>query len=135
MTDFALKSPDQETMYAAFEAAGILVDGVVQTQGVIPAGNRLAPTGETDPDTGNDVYVAESWGETWWALVDQGLRSYPTGEVDAEGNPIYSTDEYWVALRWNGDAPLPADEPGVEIVWRSDVEEPGPYPEGLTRFA
>ena len=114
MTDFALKAPDQATMYAAFEDLGIFVDGVLQTQGSIPAG--------------------ENYGETWWALVDQGLRSYQTG-VDSENSPIYATDEYWLVLRWNGDAPLPTDEPGVEIVWRSDVEEPGPYPEGLTRFA
>lgn len=106
MTDFALLAQDKKTMYAAYETLGIYD----------PETETLTTQG-TFSDAGG------------WALVDQGMRSY----TDEDGNVV--TDEYWAALRWNGDAPLPDDQPGVEIVWRSDAEEPGPYPEGVVRFA
>jgi len=106
MTDFVLRSSDKDTMYAAYTALKIYD----------PETETLTTQG-VFPDAGG------------WALADQGFRSY----VDVDGNIV--TDEYWAALRWNGDAPLPADQPGVEIVWRSDAEEPTDYPEGVTRFA
>ena len=75
MTDYVLKSADQATMYAAFTADGIYVDGVLKTQGILADGGG-------------------------WCLVDQGPRTIQTG-VDDQGEPIYVTDEYWVPLRWN----------------------------------
>jgi hypothetical protein len=52
--------------------------------------------------------------------------------------PIFVTETdglYWCPLRWNGDHPLPAEQPGVTVEWASNVEDPDPYPEGLPRFA
>jgi hypothetical protein len=119
VTDFAIKANDKETMWEAYRTLGIIstdADGneTLQTSGLI------------NEDTG-------------WALVDQGVRTYPTGEtIDTDDGPVptyVSDDAYWVVLRWNGGAPLPDLPEGVEIAWRSDAEEPGEYPAGLTRFA
>ena len=116
MTDFALSAPDQATMYAAFQATGIMdADGNVITQGLF--------------DDGTD-----------WCLLNWGARTWlvQTGVDPDTGLPIFVTETdglYWVPLRWNGDHPLPADEPGITIEWRSDAEIPGQYPEGLPRFA
>ena len=109
MTDFVLRSADQATMYAAFEADGIYTDGVLKTQGVTADGGG-------------------------WCLVDQGPRTYVSGYT-MDNEPIIVTDEYWVPLRWNSGEPTPADQPGVDVVWRSDAEDPGEYPAGVTRFA
>jgi hypothetical protein len=109
MTDYVLRSADQATMYAAFEAQGIYADGVLKTQGILSDGGA-------------------------WCLVDQGSRTYVKGYT-MDNEPIYATDEYWVPLRWNSGEPTPADQPGVDIVWQSDAEDPGEYPEGVTRFA
>ena len=114
MTDYVLRAADQATMYAGFQELGLFTtDGegneVLRTQGLLNDG-------------------------TAWCLVDQGIRAIQTG-VDKDGNPIFVTDQYWVPLRWNGDAPLPNDPAGVQIVWQSDAEPPTDYPEGVTRFA
>lgn len=107
MTDFALSAPDRATMYAAFDALGLLYsDGTVRTQGMLSDG-------------------------TVWALVDQGARYYVSGDP-----PQTITDGlYWVALRWNGNAALPPDQPGVTVAWSSADPNAGPYPAGLTRLA
>ena len=107
MTDFVLRSTDQAAMYAAFTELGIMQDGVLRTQGELADG-------------------------TQWALVDQGSRSIQIG-TDPDGNPVYTTDEYWAPLRWNGGAPTPPVPPEITVVWRSDDDTP--YPEGVTRFA
>lgn len=109
MTDFVLRSADQATMYAAFEAQGIYADGVLRTQGLLDDG-------------------------TAWCLVDQGPRTYVSGYTP-DNEPIYTTDVYWVPLRWNGNAPIPSPETGVQIVWQSDAENPGEYPAGVIIFA
>ena len=109
MTDYVLRSADQATMYAAFTADGIYVDGVLKTQGTLPDGGG-------------------------WCLVDQGPRTYVTGYT-MDNEPIYATDEYWVPLRWNSGEPTPASQPGVTIAWQSDAEPSTDYPEGVTRFA
>lgn len=107
MTDFALSAPDKNTMYAAFAALGLIYDdGTVRTQGTLSDG-------------------------TAWAFVDQGERYYASGDP-----PEIVTDGlYWVALRWNGGAPLPPDQPGVTVAWSSADPNAGPYPAGLTRLA
>jgi hypothetical protein len=106
MTDFALSASDKDTMYAAFNALGLLYNGVPLTQGTLSDG-------------------------TQWAFVDQGARYYAAGDP-----PETVTDGlYWVALRWNGAAPPPSNQPGVTIAWSSADPDAGPYPEGLTRFA
>jgi hypothetical protein len=109
MTDFVLRSANKSVMYAAFEAKGIYVDGELHTQGI------------TADDGG-------------WCLVDQGIRTYQTG-INKDGEPIYTSDEYWVPLRWNSGETPPSDYPGIDIVWRSDTEFPAEYPDGVTRFA
>lgn len=107
MTDFALYAKDRPAMYAAFAALGVLYDdGSLCTQGVLADG-------------------------TQWAIIDQGARFYPEGDP-----PKIVTDGlYWVALRWNGGAPLPPDQPGVTVAWSSADPNAGPYPAGLTRLA
>jgi len=107
MTDFALSAPDKGTMYAAFNALGLIYDdGTLRTQGALADG-------------------------TQWVLADQGARHYAAGDP-----PETVTDGlYWVALRWNGAAPPPPDQPGVTVAWSSADPDAGPYPEGLTRFA
>jgi hypothetical protein len=113
MTDYVLRSADQATMYAAFTADGIYVDGVLKTQGILSDGGA-------------------------WCLVDQGLRWYPTGNtIDTPKGPMpeMASDEYWVPLRWNSGEPTPASQPGVTIAWQSDAEPSTEYPEGVTRFA
>ena len=113
MTDYVLRSADQATMYAAFEAQGIYADGVLKTQGILSDGGA-------------------------WCLVDQGTRTILTGNVieTPDGpTPETVTDEYWVPLRWNSGEPTPANQPGVDIVWQSDAEPSTEYPEGVTRFA
>jgi len=116
MTDYAMSAPDQKTMYAAFKATGIMDDeGNIKTQGLF--------------DDGTD-----------WCLLDWGARSWnvQTGVDPKTGMPIFVTETdglYWCPLRWNGDHPLPSSQPGVTVDWASNVEDPGPYPEGLPRFA
>jgi len=114
MTDYVLRSADKATMYAAFRAEGLL--------SVNAEGNEILRTQGITADGGG------------WCLVDQGSRTYITGYT-MDNEPIYATDEYWVPLRWNSGEPTPADQPGVDIVWQSDAEDPGEYPEGVTRFA
>ena len=109
MTDYVLRSTDQAGMYAAFETANICANGVLQTQGALPDGGG-------------------------WCLVDQGPRTYVTS-YSSNNEPTYTTDEYWVPLRWNSGTPLPIDQSGITIVWQSDAETPTEYPEGVTRFA
>ena len=107
--DIVLRSADQATMYAAFTADGIYVDGVLKTQGILPDGGG-------------------------WCLVDQGTRTYVTG-YSSNNEPICTTDEYWVPLRWNSDAPFPIDQSSITIAWQSNAETPTEYPEGVSRFA
>lgn len=116
MTDFCLSAANQATMYAAYQAVGIMdAEGNITTQGRF--------------DDGTD-----------WAIVDWGARTWVVQQgVDPQtGEPVYVTQTdglYWCVMRWNGDHPLPADQPGVTVEWSSAVEDPGPYPEGLPRFA
>ena len=109
MTDYVLRSANQSIMYAAFEPAGIYANGIIQTQGALPDGGG-------------------------WCLVDQGTRTYVTG-YSSNNEPICTTDEYWVPLRWNSGTPLTIDQSGITIAWQSNAETPTEYPEGVTRFA
>jgi len=115
MTDFALSSLDQATMYAGFQAVGIMDDqGRVRTQG------RIEPSTE-------------------WCALDVGARFYPSGNIitGPMGNQpeMVSDGFHWVVLRWNGDAPTPPLPPGITIAWASNDENAGDYPAGLPRFA
>jgi hypothetical protein len=116
MTDFCLSSADQATMYEAFKATGIMdEEGNIQTQGLF--------------DDGTD-----------WCLLDWGARTWnvQTGIDPKTEMPVVviETDGlYWCVLRWNGDHPLPADQPGVTVAWASNDEDAPEYPQGLPRFA
>jgi hypothetical protein len=118
MTDFVLRADDRETMYAAYAAIGILEEGKpLRSVGILPDG-------------------------TDWAMVDFGPRSVivgyqmegPPGEEQNMG-PIFETDGYYCVLRWRSELPTPPEQPGVMIVWRSDVDAPDAYPDGVVRFA
>lgn len=110
MTDFVLKSNDKMTMYEAYAVLGVL-----------DADGNLIQSGMTE-DGGN------------WAIYDQGSRSYQTG-TDPDGNPVYTTDEYWSPVRWNSGDPTPALPITVTVAWRSDADPQQPYPEGVAVFA
>lgn len=110
MTDFVLRSTDKTAMYAAYAALGVLDD----------EGN-LRTSGQT-ADGGD------------WCIYDQGFRTIQTG-TDTNGDPVYETDEYWSIARWNSGEPLPTVPPETTVVWRSDMDPPEPYPEGVTVFA
>lgn len=115
MTDFALSAPDQATMYAGFQAVGIMDDqGHVRAQGRLEDG-------------------------TEWACLDVGPRFYPSGNIITgpmgDQPEVVSDGLYWVILRWNGDAPTPPLPDGVTISWASNDEFAGDYPLGLPRFA
>lgn len=115
MVDYALSAPDQATMYAGFQAVGIVdAEGHIRTHG------RIEPSTE-------------------WACLDVGARFYPTGNVIpgpmGDQPEMVSDGLYWIILRWNGDAPTPPLPAGITIAWASNDENAGEYPEGLPRFA
>lgn len=101
-------------MEAGFAAVGIIADGHLRTQGRLEDG-------------------------TEWIMVHVGPRMVATGETveaeDGELLPVMAPDGLdWVIMRWNGPAPTPPVPNGVSVAWRSDLEEPEPYPEGLPIF-
>ena len=101
-------------MYSALSTLGVVNkdennNDVLSTQGLLPDG-------------------------TAWCLSEQGFRNVQTG-VDKNSEPIYTKDQYWVILRWSGDAPIPQFPTEIEITWRSDSEPQTDYPEGIVKFA
>lgn len=116
MTDFVLRSTDKTAMYAAYAALGVLDD-----EGNLKTSGQTADGGD-------------------WAIYDQGFRTIQTGvgkksTAYPDGEPVYTTDEYWSIARWNSGEPLPTVPPETTVVWRSDADPQEPYPEGVSVFA